>query len=125
MIATILPTDEVVKGMIAIPAGQYLFGQNSTPGDLEEERTIMLDAFYLDATEVSNAQYREFVQATGHEPPAHWDDPYDPAIDDLPVVRVSQRDAQLYARWRGKRLPTVFEWEMRRQGAGWSTVAVG
>ena len=99
------------------------FGLNNTDDGARQElktqtgeRWIDLPAFWIDATEVSNAEYRSFVEATGHPPPAHWGDDYDPALDALPVVGVTQRDAQVYARWRGKRLPTVFEWECAARG---------
>ena len=108
----ILPTDEVTAGMIAVPAGTYAFGYDGAENDLDAAREVELDGFWLDATEVTNAEYREFVDATGHDEPYAWAKyGYDDALADRPVVGISWRDAQMYARWRGKRLPTMFEWE--------------
>jgi len=65
-------------------------------------------AFWIDRYEVTNAQYRRFVEETRHEAPAYWGDP---AFNqpDHPVVGVSWEDAFQYAQWVGKRLPTWAE----------------
>jgi len=71
-------------------------------------------SFYMDRYEVTNSQYREFVEATGHEKPRYWDwDEY--RGTNKPVVGVSWEDATAYAKWAGKRLPTQkeFEWAAR------------
>jgi len=72
-------------------------------------------AFWIDRYEVTNAQYRRFVEETRHEAPAYWGDP---AFNqpDHPVVGVSWEDAFQYAQWVGKRLPTWAEWERAAGG---------
>lgn len=96
--------------MIFFEGGDYLFR-----GDMRrapEGRIVRVEDFYLDATEVTNAEYRAFLDDTGHTWPAHWQLlGYDETLSDLPVVQVSPADAEAYARWRGCRLPTVLEWQ--------------
>jgi iron(II)-dependent oxidoreductase len=78
-------------------------------------RQIELNAFYIDRYPVTNFQYRKFVEATGHRKPLlidekGWGDPMQP------VVFVGWEDAQAYARWAGKALPTEAQWEKAGRG---------
>jgi formylglycine-generating enzyme required for sulfatase activity len=64
---------------------------------------VTVEAFYLDKTEVTNAQYLEFVKATGHAPPSTWKGGTYPAGQgDYPVTSVSWTDARAYAEWAQK-----------------------
>jgi formylglycine-generating enzyme required for sulfatase activity len=89
-----------IPGMIYIPAGNFLSGEHNTPASLP--------AFYIDETEVSNADFTEFCKVTGCKAPT--------AAPDLPVVRVTVVQAREYAAWKGKRLPSALEWERAARG---------
>ena len=110
---------------ILIPAGEFTMGRTKpTPDDkttmrpqvLLDDRPahkVYLDAYSIDAHEVTNAEYAEFVKATGHRKPHHWSQPAD---DKLPVFNVDWDDASAYCGWAGKRLPTEAEWERAARG---------
>jgi formylglycine-generating enzyme required for sulfatase activity len=75
-----------------------------------------LPPFWIDRAEVSNAQYRAFLQSLPTNEaaalrPLWWPDPWEDRLDDLPVTGVSWRAARRYAAWAGKRLPTREEWD--------------
>jgi sulfatase modifying factor 1 len=121
------------KEMLCIPAGEFLYG--------EEKQKVNLSEFWIDKTPVTNGEFVRFVQATGYKTTAEqtgigyanttgeWEDvqgadwrhPGGPKTDiqkktDHPVVQVSWGDAQAYAQWAGKRLPTEQEWEKAARG---------
>jgi len=96
--------------MVLIPAGEFEMGSNAGRNDEKPVHTVYLDAFYMDKYEVTNAQYKKFMDATGYKAPALWDDPRfnDPQH---PIVGVDWNDANEYCKWAGKRLPAEAEWE--------------
>jgi formylglycine-generating enzyme required for sulfatase activity len=114
-----------ITGMVLIPAGEFQMGDSFNEGadDKLPVHTVYLDAFYIDKSEVTNVQYRKFVQATGHKEPEGniyvngswvWGKPWQDKNyngDNQPVMCVSWNDAKAYADWAGKRLPTEAEWE--------------
>lgn len=105
------------EGMVLIVPGEFVIG--SEDGNLDERprRMVKLRGFYMDKTEVTNAQYAEFVADTGNRPPSHWQASRPPAaIANRPVVCVSWHEATAYAAWAGKRLPTEIEWERAARG---------
>ncbi len=84
-------------------------------------------AFYIDKYEVSNAQYKKFVDAAGREIlPDDWENGTYPSGEDyFPVVYVTWYDANDYCKWAGKRLPTEKEWEKAARWSPTKTVAKG
>ena len=115
--APLRPSAEVTADMCHVPAGPFLYGiPGATNYPFLTQREEHTEAFWIDATEVSNAQYRQFVEETNHRAPAYWPAPYDQELDPLPVVGVAFEDARTYAEWAGKRLPTACEWEKAARG---------
>ncbi len=111
----LVPTESTREGMLRVPAGDFVFGDDSN--HLSFPRSIRhTEEVWIDRCEVSNREYRAFVLATKHREPAYWIGGYDAKWDDLPVVGVTFDDARDYAEWAGKRLPTEFEWEHAARG---------
>lgn len=130
----------VPPGMDYIPGGTWTIGQSTAAVNdlvyrygwtnlINEQPATMITttAFYLDRTEVTNAQYAAFVTATNHPVPRNAFDPVGLAIwnldgtipltrTDHPVVNVTWPDAVAYCAWAGKRLPTEAEWERAARG---------
>jgi formylglycine-generating enzyme required for sulfatase activity len=115
--------------MVYIPAGPFQMGSNDGGSDEKPVHTVYLDAYYIDAYEVTNAQYRKFVEATGHREPegygyvnGNWQNGFKPWRDpnfnnpNQPVVCVSWEDAKAYAEWVGASLPTEAQWEKAVRG---------
>jgi len=120
-----------VAEMVLIPAGEFQIGDSFNKDDVNERpvHTVYLDAFYIDKYEVTNAQYKKFIQATGHKEPegvgyinGTWEDGFKPWSDPdfngdtQPVVCIIWEDAKDYANWAGKGLPTEAMWEKAARG---------
>ena len=120
-------------GLVYIPGGDFVMGssdadkaawQKEHPGasrvlftDEQPQRRVHLDAFWLGRTEVTNAQYLRFVQATGHKPPDQWKGGRISAgQENLPVGGVTWDDARAYCQWAGGHLPTEAQWEKAARG---------
>jgi formylglycine-generating enzyme required for sulfatase activity len=105
------------EGMVLIPAGVFTMGNNLGQQGDGPEHEVILDAFYIDAYEVTNASYAKFVSAAGsiYEPSnlVYYDDPN---FANYPVITVSWDMAAGYCQWRGARLPTEAEWEKAARG---------
>jgi formylglycine-generating enzyme required for sulfatase activity len=117
--------------VVRIPAGTFTMGSPAEEGDPDErpQHQVYLSEFYMDRTEVTNRQYKQFCNATRQ---SHPDNPgfgdmpeYFLLEPDCPVVNVSWDDALAYATWVGKRLPTEAEWEKAARGTDGRTYPWG
>ena len=99
-----------------IPAGMTRISHatlQSAYGKVE----VLVSAFLLDTTPVTNKAFALFVEETNHLAPDHWrknNPPY--KLLDHPVVGITYSDACDFAKWCGKRLPTASEWEAAARG---------
>jgi serine/threonine protein kinase/formylglycine-generating enzyme required for sulfatase activity len=126
--------------MAYIPGGECDLGSAEGP-DRNPPRKKVVAPFYLDTREVSNADFKKFVDGGGYAKKEYWDDrawdirnrfvnrdgepgpkgwykkSYPAGQADQPVTGISWYEARAYAQWAGKRLPTEDEWE---KGASWN-----
>lgn len=136
------------ENMAYFPAGEFWMGtddadrSNNNQGenvplnanDARPRHRAKTGAFFLDKTEVTNAQYQKYCEDTGYPVPPGWLDGKFPAgQENFPVNRVNYYEAVAYAAWAGKRLPTEAEWERAARGtdgriypwgAGWDASRV-
>jgi len=136
----LLPASGVPARMVFVPGGDYRLISWSRPTD----RRVRLDDYFIDKYEVSNQEYKEFINAGGYVKREFWKHPFvkdgrtipwDDAMGTLvdrtglpgprtwsnqsfsegradhPVTDITWYEADAYAAFRGKRLPTIFQWE--------------
>jgi iron(II)-dependent oxidoreductase len=127
---SLVPTLQPAAGVIEIPAGEFIRGNDSLDASDNERcrHPLHLDTYYIDRYPVTCGQYREFIAADGYRNACWWslegwqwlqENPVaqplywsaDSAWDNHPVCGVSWYEADAYARFAGKRLPTEAEWE--------------
>ena len=130
------PGADANSSMIKIPAGEFVMGSSAEevqsikaqygkremyknhPFDEEvPRRKVFVKTFLIDIHEVTNKEYSDFVHATGHVAPKSWPGGHpDSSKDSFPVTYVTHEDAEAYAKWADKRLPTAEEWEKAARG---------
>jgi iron(II)-dependent oxidoreductase len=140
-IAPTKPASEAPAGMIRIPGGAFVFKVTGTEieGDADpgvdvqypwedsprryHEKTMQVAPFYIDKYPVTNAQFKQFLDAAHYAPRDRinflrdWKDGTLPqGWENRPVTWVSLEDARAYAAWAGRRLPHEWEWQLAAQG---------
>ncbi|MBL7872638.1 MAG: formylglycine-generating enzyme family protein [Cyclobacteriaceae bacterium] len=130
MISTTTRTPEVFKKpseMVMIPSGTFQI--HFTQGDefipypkTREGETLTIPSFMMDRYPVTNTSFKKFMDATRYQPIdttnflKHWKgNQIVEGEEDFPVTYVSYEDAQAYATWAQKRLPTEIEWQYAAQ----------
>lgn len=118
---------EAPSEMVMVPKGPFLYGEKKIRERIDYD-------YWIDKYLVTNEEYCKFISADGYSVqvcwslegwawriendiscPKYWNEPeWD--IGDLPVVGVSYYEAEAYAKWAGKRLPTENEWEKAARG---------
>ncbi len=111
--------------MVQIPAGEFLMGSASNgSGDDRPQHRVYLDAYCIGKYEVTNEQFRKFVNAADYKAEGSWAS-HASGKDRHPVVEVSWNDVMAYCRWAGGSLPTEAQWEKAARGTDGRTYPWG
>jgi formylglycine-generating enzyme required for sulfatase activity len=115
------------EGMVYVPAGKIVMKVSPESDFIAYPKygddSLAVGPFFMDRYPVTNEQFYQFLTVTGYKPAdsvnflKHWRRGNYPAgSGELPVVYVGYEDAQAYAQWARKRLPTEVEWQWAAQG---------
>ncbi len=124
-------TEADLKDMLLIPDGEFIMGSDNRMRDEKPLHVVYLKAFYIDRFEMTNEDYKKFVDAAGYHAPDNWlhdnwkGGNYPPGKGNHPVIFVNWNDADVYCKWRGKRLPREREWEKAARGTDGRTYPWG
>lgn len=124
--------DPILSSMVFIKERQDFAFRYDLNNSGDGEESPITNGYYLSKYKVTNAQYKAFCDATGHNTPKYWNnDAYPQGKGDHPVLNVSYSDAQAYCRWLSEqyvgwnfRLPTEAEWENAAMGSYYGDVNV-
>lgn len=134
-------TSQEQEGMVLLPRGVLMMGDSMGQEMEQPVHQVEVSQFYMDIHEVTIGEFRKFVEATNYvtdaeksdegytwggeswvkKPGINWKhypmgELNDASKDNHPVVQLSWNDANAYAKWAGKRLPTEAEWEYAARG---------
>jgi formylglycine-generating enzyme required for sulfatase activity len=113
---TVIVGDRDGGPMVLVPGGTFTMGANDGPASERPAHQVRLSSYYIDQHEVTNRQFRLFLAESHYrgEPAGKWlsDEKMRTEPENLPAVQVNFRDAEAFAAWAGKRLPTEAQWEM-------------
>lgn len=107
------------QGTVPVTGGQVILGGENSEQPVQR---LVIEPFAIAETEVTNAQYAEFIKATKHRTPSHWKNEFAEGEGDFPVTNVSWNDAKDFCKWLSEklgaavRLPSEAEWELAARG---------
>jgi eukaryotic-like serine/threonine-protein kinase len=99
--------------MVKVEAGTYDVGRDPADDYHTAAQTVSLNEFWIDQYQTTNAQYAQYMTATGAPAPLVW-----PGEPNHPVRGVTWDQASAYCSWLNKRLPNEAEWEAAGRGPG-------
>jgi formylglycine-generating enzyme required for sulfatase activity len=100
--------------MVPVAANTYEVGTSRFTDEYHAApTTVELSDFWIDQYQTTNAEYEQYITATGAPQPIVW-----PGEPEHPVTGVTWEQAGAYCAWQQKRLPTEAEWEAAGRGPG-------